>query len=83
VPVLWPLLMGAIIGAGIAVRYEQAGQGPLSTYIVPFMIGAAAVLTVPYVIYSLLRRLVARAGAKYSGTQISHLTAAGFMNDNH
>ena len=60
VPLLWPLLMGAIIGAGIAVRFTQAGEGTLATNLAPFMIGGAVVLGVPYLLYAVVRRMVAR-----------------------
>ncbi len=60
VPLLWPLLMGAIFGAGIALRLAQADKGELSTYLVPGVIGGALVLAVPYLLYAVVRRMVAR-----------------------
>lgn len=61
VPLLWPLLMGAIIGVGVSFRLAQADKGALSTYLVPGLIGGALVLAVPYLLYSALRRLTRRS----------------------
>lgn len=57
VPLLWPLLMGAIIGMGVSLRLAQADKGPLSTYLVPGLIGGAVVFVVPYLLYTALRRM--------------------------
>jgi hypothetical protein len=56
-PLLWPLLMGAIIGVGVSWRLAQADQGPLSKYLVPGLIGGAVVFVVPYLLYTALRRM--------------------------
>jgi uncharacterized membrane protein YeaQ/YmgE (transglycosylase-associated protein family) len=60
VPLLWPLLMGAIIGAGVGWRLALADKAALSTYLVPGVIGGALMLAVPYLLYALVRRMVAR-----------------------
>ncbi len=56
-PVLWPLLMGAMIGLGVAWRLALADQKALALYALAGVIGGALTLTVPYLIYALLRRL--------------------------
>lgn len=55
-PLLWPVLMGAIIGAAVALRLAQADQGDMAAYLVPGLIGGALVLTVPYLLYAIVRR---------------------------
>lgn len=57
VPVLWPLLMGAIIGLAVAWRLALADQQALAVYTLPGAVGGALALTVPYLIYALMRRL--------------------------
>jgi hypothetical protein len=60
-PILWPLLMGAIIGAGVGVRLGTVDKvASLSTYLVPGVVGGALALAVPYLLYALVRRVVVR-----------------------
>jgi hypothetical protein len=56
-PVLWPLLMGATIGLALAWRLALADQKVLAAYALPGAVGGALALTVPYLIYALVRRL--------------------------
>lgn len=60
IPLLWPLLMGEIIGVGVAVRLAQADKVPLFKYLATGIIGGALVLVVPYLLYSALRRMTRR-----------------------
>jgi hypothetical protein len=61
VPLLWPLLMGGIIGVVVSLRLAQADKGSLSTYLVPGIIGGALVFAVPYLLYSAVRRSLPNA----------------------
>jgi len=56
-PVLWPLLMGAIVGLVVAWRLALADHKALAAYTFPGVVGGALVLAVPYVIFGLVRRL--------------------------
>lgn len=60
VPLLWPILMGAVIGVSVAWRLALADKGSLTTYLAPGVIGGALALAVPYLLYSVLRRVFSR-----------------------
>lgn len=60
VPLLWPLLIGAVVGTGVAYRLALADKASLSAYLVTGVIAGALVFTVPYLIYAVTRRLMAR-----------------------
>mgnify|MGYP003498043269 CR=1 FL=1 len=40
-PLLWPLLMGAIVGAGVAWRLALADNAAIAVYLLPGVIGGA------------------------------------------
>lgn len=56
-PVLWPLIMGSMIGLGIAWRLAIADHKSMAVYALPGVIGGALALALPYLLYTLLRRL--------------------------
>lgn len=60
VPLLWPLLMGSIVGAGVAWRLALADKAALAAYLAPGMIGGAIALAAPYMVYAIVRRFTAR-----------------------
>lgn len=59
-PLLWPLLMGAIIGLAVAWRLAVADKASLAAYALPGIIGGALALAIPYLLYVVLRRLFGR-----------------------
>jgi len=66
-PVLWPLIMGSMIGLGIAWRLAIADHKSMAVYALPGVIGGALALTLPYLLYALLRRLF--------GTQVRSISS--------
>lgn len=60
IPLLWPLLMGSVVGAGIAWRLALADKTALALYLAPGMIGGAIAFTAPYMVYAIVRRFTAR-----------------------
>lgn len=57
VPLLWPLLMGALLGFGVSWRLALADKVSLITYALPGMLGGALALATPYLAYVLFHRL--------------------------
>ncbi len=54
-PLLWPLMMGGIVGAAIAWRLALADKASLATYLAPGIVGGALALAAPYLLYTLVR----------------------------
>lgn len=59
-PLLWPLLMGAIVGAGVAWRLALADSAALAVYLLPGVVGGALAFAVPFLLYAGARRLMTR-----------------------
>ena len=62
-PLLWPLLMGAIIGLAVGWRLAVADKASLAAYALPGAISGALALGVPYLLFAMLHRLFARKNA--------------------
>lgn len=60
-PLLWPLLMGGMVGTGVAWRLALADKVSLAAYLPAGIIGGAAALAVPYLLYVAGRRVLAKA----------------------
>lgn len=59
-PLLWPLLMGAIVGFAVGWRLAAADRVSLVAYALPGIIGGAVALAIPYLLYVMLHRLFGR-----------------------